>query len=247
MLLATKECMSCRACDATNIAHRATCWRCGAMLPGRNAALRSARFDPAPAPWSDVELNSLLSQAILIDLTKPRRSAAKRAHATQSYAPARIHASQSKRTSTPRALSGATLRAATTLSFTLFSIITAPGPCESSGKLSASPAHQPLSATFSTTAAHRVAAKASPSLRARRQMANAHPILSLSEEAQKIQADLDARTREFLTTGLNMVRDYEAAHGSVLPKPDASHSESGASYSDYIAHMKFMLMKEGVI
>ena len=67
----TLESLVCPSCASNNIVYRLTCWRCGGALPYRldpNGHVRANHL-PAPAPWSQSEMDSLMSQAVLFDLT----------------------------------------------------------------------------------------------------------------------------------------------------------------------------------
>ncbi len=261
MPLSQKEYQPCSSCQSKNVAGRVTCWRCGSDLPRPASIARSLhdtryplsqdtppavfRAVPESALWTQAALDDLLSQATCIDLSKPRKfSVIRRKAVTVRAVSLRNAARREKRPSLlrPAHIENAK-RAATALSLTLLAAAAS----------SVSVAHKTRptarKSAFKSLKAQDAMLPPAPETK----IADAAPSeFSLEAEKQKIQADLDARTREFLTTGLNMVRDYESANGSLIPDPAAPAShvaqlEGNASYTAYVAHMKFLLMKEGVI
>ena len=240
----------CPSCASNNIVYRLTCWRCGGALPYRvdpNGHVR-ANLLPAPAPWSQAEMDSLMSQAVLFDLTGGKTPSSKRKAAIARAIPIRSAAGGTYAPIAPqRARIEMVKRAAATFSLAFLAVAAVSGP--------GAPKKMKI-APHKNGAKHKGHASVAASLsRNRAKQAARHSALTLAKsenysldaETSKLREEVWARKQDFLTKALTMVLDYEAAHGPIAPAPRGAVAKAGAPYHAYVACMKRALIQEGIL
>lgn len=250
-----KEALVCPSCASNNIVYRMTCWRCGGGLPYRVDPNGHARANPAaaPAPWSQAEMDSLMSQAFLLDLTHTGKSPVARRKAGMTHTILIRNAAGQANQSSPaqRARIETLKRAAATLSIAFLAVAAVSGP-NTPSKIKAAPHKHSAkhkrpfaSATSPSRSFAKLSAQASLSVPAQTQREGGRFLLGV--ETSKLRDEVWARKQDFLTKALNMVSDYEAAHGPVAPAPRGVVVKAGAPYPAYVACMKRALIQEGIL